>query len=252
MNNKLPEHPRARGVYLLPNLFTTGSLFAGFYAIVAAMLGNFENASFAIFIAMALDSLDGRVARITNTTSAFGAEYDSLSDMVSFGVAPALVLYSWALMGLGKVGWLVAFVYTATTALRLARFNSQLADADKRYFKGLPCPAAAGVVAGLVGMGFGYGMISSIGSIIIASLSVCVSLLMVSRFPYYSFKDLDLKGKVPFITVVVLVLALVAISLDPLKILFGLFLLYALSGPAWWVWRWYRLKKIKSIQAKEN
>lgn len=245
MNNKLPQANRSRGVYLLPNLFTTGGLFAGFYAIVAAMLGDFEHASFAIFIAMGLDTLDGRVARMTNTTSAFGAEYDSLADMVSFGIAPALVLYSWALTDLGKFGWLVAFLYTATTALRLARFNAQLTVSDKRYFKGLPCPAAAGIVAGLVGMGFAYGSVSHALGIMIGILAIVVSLLMISHFRFYSFKDLDFRGKVPFIAVFAIVLMFVTISLDPLKVLFGLFFIYALSGPTWWLWRWFRIKKVK-------
>src|SRR5580698_8220938 len=155
-DNNLLGKTQSRGIYLLPNLFTTAALFAGFYAVMAAMKGYFDSAAIAIFVAMILDSLDGRVARMTNTQTAFGAQYDSLSDMVAFGVAPALIVYSWSLFSLGKLGWLIAFLYTAGTALRLARFNTQSHDTDKRYFQGLPSPAAAGVIAGLVWLGNTY------------------------------------------------------------------------------------------------
>ncbi|MDT8384748.1 MAG: CDP-diacylglycerol--serine O-phosphatidyltransferase [Gammaproteobacteria bacterium] len=220
-----------RGIYLLPNLFTTGCLFAGFYAIVAAMNGRFESAAVAIFIAMVLDGLDGRVARMTNTQSAFGAEYDSLADMVSFGLAPALVVYTWALSDIGKLGWLAAFIYTAGTALRLARFNTQVGRADKRYFQGLASPAAAAVVAGMVWVGQGYFNEGSRVVYLALVVTVFCGLLMVSNVRYRSFKDLDLKGKVPFVALLVVVLVFVLISLDPPQVLFAGFAVYALSGP---------------------
>ncbi|NOX75829.1 MAG: CDP-diacylglycerol--serine O-phosphatidyltransferase [Gammaproteobacteria bacterium] len=224
------KRPR-RGIYLLPNLFTTGCLFAGFYAIVAAMGGRFESAAIAIFIAMIMDGLDGRVARLTNTQSAFGAEYDSLADMVSFGLAPALVVYVWALSDLGKLGWLGAFVYTAGTALRLARFNTQVGSADKRYFQGLASPAAAAVVAGLVWVGHDY-QVEGLGiSVFAFVVTVCAGLLMVSNVRYRSFKDLDLKGKVPFVTILAVVLVFVLVSIDPPQVLLLVFASYAVSGP---------------------
>lgn len=220
-----------RGIYLLPNLFTTAALFAGFYAIVAAMADRYEAAAVAIFVAMVLDGVDGRVARITNTQSAFGAEYDSLSDMVSFGAAPALVVYQWALVDMGKLGWLAAFFYAAATALRLARFNTQVGTADKRYFQGLPCPLAAAVVAGLVWFATDYGWEGE-GVIPVAfAITVVTGLLMVSNIRYNSFKELDLKGRVPFISVLVVVLVFVFISSDPPLVLFALSVVYMLSGP---------------------
>ena len=225
------KQQQRRGIFLLPNLFTTAALFAGFYAIVAAMGGRFEAAAAAIFIAMVLDGADGRIARMTNTQSAFGAEYDSLSDVISFGLAPALVLYEWSLSGMGKIGWLAAFFYAAATALRLARFNSQLGTADKRYFQGLPCPAAAAVVAGSVwfatDLGWpGYEMVP--GAFAIAVVS---GLLMVSNVRYYSFKDLDLKGRVPFMALLLVVVLFVFVSADPPSVLFTASAGYAVSGP---------------------
>ena len=220
-----------RGIYLLPNLFTTGCLFAGFYAIVSAMNGRFEHAAVAIFIAMILDGLDGRVARMTNTQSAFGAEYDSLADMVSFGLAPALVVYVWALSDIGKLGWLGAFIYTAGTALRLARFNTQVGRADKRYFQGLASPAAAAVVAGMVWVGQDYFSEGNQVDYLALVVTIFVGLLMVSNVRYRSFKDLDLKGKVPFVAILAVVLVFVLISLDPPQVLFAGFSIYALSGP---------------------
>jgi CDP-diacylglycerol--serine O-phosphatidyltransferase len=233
------EKPR-RGIYLLPNLFTTAALFSGFYAIVAAINGRFEAAAVAIFIAMILDSVDGRVARLTNTQSAFGAEYDSLSDMVCFGVAPALLMYKWSLFSLvsisnllGKLGWLAAFVYTAATALRLARFNTQVGKVDKAYFQGLPSPSAAAVMAGFVWLCADYQFDGA--SLVLPAwiITVFTGVLMVSQFRYYSFKSFDLKDRVPFITVPVIVLIFVLISLDPPQMLFVIFLLYASSGPVW-------------------
>lgn len=220
-----------RGIYLLPNLFTTAALFAGFYAIVMAMNGRFEVASAAIFVAMVLDGADGRIARLTNTQSAFGAEYDSLSDVISFGLAPALVVYEWALSGMGKLGWLAAFFYAAATALRLARFNTQLGTADKRYFQGLPCPMAAAVVAGLVWFATDYGATGRDVLPVAFGLTVIAGVLMVSNTRYYSFKDFDLRGRVPFVSVLAVVLVFVFISSDPPLVLFFASLGYALSGP---------------------
>jgi len=231
MSTEPTVKPRRRGIYLLPNLFTTAALFAGFYAIVAAMGGRFEAASVAIFVAMVLDGADGRIARMTNTQSAFGAEYDSLSDVISFGLAPALVAYEWSLQGLGKLGWIAAFFYAAATALRLARFNTQLGTADKRYFQGLPCPAAAAVVAGLVWVATDRSIEGA--SVMPATMAVTVltGILMVSNVRFYSFKELDLRGRVPFVTLLVVLLVFVLVSTDPPLVLFLGFLVYAASGP---------------------
>ncbi len=230
--------PGRRGVYLLPNLLTTAALFAGFYAIVAAINGKFEPASVAIFVAMVLDGLDGRVARMTNTQSDFGAEYDSLSDMISFGLAPALVMYIWSLSSLvdygwqwGKLGWLGAFIYVAAAALRLARFNTKASSSDKRYFQGLPSPAAAAVVVGMVWFFFDQQVKGQDVAPVALALTVITGLLMVSNVSYYSFKDLDFKNKVPFIAIFAIVLIFVLIAIDPAKTLFAGFLIYALSGP---------------------
>ena len=220
-----------RGIYLLPNLFTTAALFAGFYAIVAAMSGRFEAAAVAIFVAMVLDGADGRIARMTNTQSAFGAEYDSLSDVVSFGLAPALVAYELTLSGLGKLGWLVAFLYAAAAALRLARFNTQLGTADRRYFQGLPCPAAAAVVAGWIWVCTDHEWASTNIAGMTAAITVATGLLMVSNVRFHSFKELDLKGRVPFVAILVVVLIFVLVSTDPPIVLFSVSLCFALSGP---------------------
>ena len=229
-DNSKPARHR-RGIYLLPNLFTTAALFSGFYAIVAAMQSRFEPAAAAIFIAMLLDGLDGRVARLTNTQSDFGAEYDSLSDMVSFGLAPALVMYQWALSGMGKLGWLAAFIYTAGAALRLARFNTQVGIADKRYFQGLASPAAAAIVAGLVWVGHDYDLLGKAMHLIAWTTTVVVGVLMVSNVRYHSFKGFNFKDKVPFVAILVFVLVIVLVSYDPPVVLFSVFALYALSGP---------------------
>ena len=240
---------RARGIYLLPNAFTTAALFCGFYAIVQAMNNHFEQAAIATFFAMVLDSLDGRVARLTNTQSAFGEQYDSLSDMVSFGAAPALIMYEWTLRGLGKWGWLAAFVYCAGAALRLARFNTNIAVVDKRYFQGLPSPAAAAMVVGLVWI------VTSLreNKLINATaddlawpawvLTLYAGLTMVSNAPFYSFKDLNLKKSVPFFFVLGLVLVFVVISADPPSVLFSLFVAYGLSGYVLWLWRWWQQRR---------
>ena len=220
-----------RGIYILPNLFTTASLFAGFYAIVQAMNGGFENAAVAIFIAMIMDGLDGRIARWTHTESDFGAEYDSLSDMVSFGLAPALIMYQWALSGLGRLGWLVAFVYAAAAALRLARFNTQTGQMDSRFFRGLPSPAAAGLVMTFMWVLHGYGLPGREVSIVALVFTVFAAAVMVSAIRYPSFKHLDLKSRVPFMAVLVVVLVFVLVSIDTPLVLFLIFLGYGLSGP---------------------
>ncbi|MFC0669129.1 CDP-diacylglycerol--serine O-phosphatidyltransferase [Azotobacter chroococcum] len=234
---------RHRGIYLLPNLFTTANLFAGFYSIVSAINGNLYVAAATVFVAMVLDSLDGRVARLTNTQSAFGAEYDSLSDMVAFGLAPAILAFEWALSGMGKVGWMIAFVYVAGAALRLARFNTQIGKADKRFFIGLASPAAAGVVAGTVWAFSDLGIQGSNIASLVALLVAGTGMLMVSNIKYYSFKDLDLKGRVPFVAILVVVLLFAVVFSDPPRILLLIFLVYAVSGPVQYLLQWWRRKR---------
>lgn len=235
---------RDRGIYLLPNLFTTGALFAGFYAVVQGMNGRFEHAAVAIFIAMVLDGLDGRVARMTHTQSAFGAEYDSLSDMVSFGVAPALVIYEFALQGMGKFGWIAAFVYCAGAALRLARFNTQIdAVTDKRFFQGLPSPSAAALVAGFVWVMVEYGVAGQNVRWLAAAIALFGGLTMVSNLRYYSGKEINLRKSVPFFVILLIVLAFILVSTSPPEVLFGAFLLYGLSGYADALLRQIRHKK---------
>lgn len=234
---------RLRGVYLLPNLFTTANLFAGFYSLTHALSGHYSTAAATLFVAMVLDSFDGRVARMTNTQSAFGAEYDSLSDMLAFGIAPAVLAFTWTLSDLGKIGWMVAFVYVAGAALRLARFNTQIGKVDKRYFTGLASPAAAGVVAGIV---WSLDDLRFEGSNLALPMAVIVAaagLLMVSNIRYYSFKDLDLRGRVPFVTMLAIVLGFAVISTDPPRILALLFLCYSASGPIQYLLR-HRRKKV--------
>lgn len=227
---RVPPPHRRRGIYLLPNLLTTGALFGGFYAILSAMSGRFEAAAVAIFVAMLFDGLDGRVARMTNTQSAFGVQYDSLSDMVSFGVAPAILAYSWAVHELGKLGWAAAFIYASCAALRLARFNTMVGLVDKRYFIGLASPAAAAVVAGMVWTG--SRLEPGIGLAIIAGVvTSIVGILMVSNIRYNSFKDLDLRGRVPFVAMLAIAMGFVVIMTDPPRMLFLLALGYAVSGP---------------------
>jgi CDP-diacylglycerol--serine O-phosphatidyltransferase len=221
---------RRRGIYLLPNLFTTAALFCGFFAIVQAMQTRFDVAAMAIFVAMVMDALDGRVARLTHTQSAFGAEYDSLSDMVSFGAAPALVMYEWALRDLGRVGWIVAFVYCACAALRLARFNTTLEVIDKRFFQGLPSPAAAALVAGFVWVMIDNDIAGTEVRWLAAITTLFAGVTMVSAFRYYSFKDFNLRRSVPFVMVAGLLLAFVLITSYPPGVLFLLFVVYALSG----------------------
>ena len=221
---------RRRGIYLLPNLFTTAALFAGFYAIVQAMNLTFDLAAIAIFYAMVLDALDGRVARLTRTQSAFGAEYDSLSDMVSFGAAPALVMYEWVLRDMGKLGWIAAFVYCVCTALRLARFNTMLDVADKRWFTGIPSPAAAALVAGCVFIVDDYNVDPLTVKWWAFGVTVFAGLTMVSNLKYWSFKSINLKKSVPFVAILLIAVAIALLSYQPAIVLFAGFVLYALSG----------------------
>jgi CDP-diacylglycerol---serine O-phosphatidyltransferase len=225
-----PDKSIRKGISILPNLLTTGALFSGFSAIVQATKGNFEVAAILIFIAMVLDGLDGRVARMTNTTSEFGIQYDSLSDMISFGLAPALVVYEWSLFSMGKIGWLAAFVYAAATALRLARFNTHAAD-EKSYFQGLPSPSAAGILAAFIWVVNDYGMAGTDFSLVTLFLTLTAGILMVSNVPFRSFKDFDLKSHVPFVVLLGIVIALVVIVYDPPRVLFAGFTIYLLSGP---------------------
>lgn len=230
-NKQNLDKSNSKGIYLLPNLLTTAGLFSGFYAVVSSMNGHFESAAVAIFIAMIFDGLDGRVARMTNTQSAFGAEYDSMADMVSFGIAPGLVAYNWALSDLGKFGWLAAFIFVAAAALRLARFNTQVGIADKRYFQGLASPAAAGVIASIIWVGHEYQLKGQDYGYLIGIITIVSGLLMVSNFKYNSFKEVDWKGKVNFIVVLLIVLIFVVIASSPAELLMGVFVLYACSGP---------------------
>ncbi|MFM1849292.1 MAG: CDP-diacylglycerol--serine O-phosphatidyltransferase [Burkholderiaceae bacterium] len=244
MRDMQTRNPRRRqSIYLLPNLFTTACLFSGFYAIVMAMNNQFAQASVAIFVAMVLDSLDGRVARLTNTTSDFGANYDSLADMVSFGVAPALIAYEWALQGMGKLGWLAAFIYVAGAALRLARFNTNASVIDKRFFQGLPSPAAAALVAGFIWLVTDLRETRFITHAVtdlrwlVWGLTVYAGVTMVSSVPFYSFKDINLRKSVPFIFIALGALVLVLISQDPPSMLFLLVSAYGLSGYAVFLWQ---------------
>ncbi len=232
--------PRHRGIYLLPNLFTTGALFAGYYAIVASIGARYSEAAIAVFVAALLDGMDGRVARATGTQSEFGVQYDSLSDLVSFGLAPSLVMYNWSLRTLadygpqwGKLGWAAAFIYAACAALRLARFNTQVGVIDKRYFQGLPSPAAAAVCMSFVWCMDKLDAEGSDVAPLAGVLAVIVGLLMVSRFRYFSFKSLPMgeRDRVPFIWIIALLLLLVLLALNPPFVLFGVFGLYLLSGP---------------------
>ncbi len=219
-----------KGIYILPNLFTLAALFGGFYAIVMAMNGRYDMAAVGVFCAMVLDSLDGRVARMTNTQSAFGEQMDSLSDMVSFGAAPALISYEWALRGLGRWGWFAAFVYCACAALRLARFNVNTGVVDKRYFQGLPSPAAAALVAGFIWLTTDLGMKGEELMWPTFVVALYSGLTMVTNVPFYSFKDLSMKRSVPFATIVAIALVIAVVNLDPPKVIFGLFVCYGLSG----------------------
>jgi CDP-diacylglycerol---serine O-phosphatidyltransferase len=244
----LDTAPRRRSIYLLPNAFTTANLFCGFFAIVMAMNLKFDFASIAIFAAMLLDSVDGRVARLTNTQSEFGAQYDSLSDMLSFGAAPALVVYEWSLRGMGKLGWLAAFVYCAGAALRLARFNTNIGVVDKRYFQGLPSPAAAALVTGFVWLMDDLRFVGTELSWFSWTITLYAGLTMVTNVPFYSFKEVNFRKSVPFIAIFVIVLIFVLISSDPPKVLFGMFVLYGLSGYAIYFWRLSKGRPVSIIE----
>ncbi len=245
----IPLEKRRRGIYILPNLFTTAALFAGFYAIVQAMNLRFEHSAVAIFVAMVLDGLDGRVARLTRTQSEFGAEYDSLSDMVSFGAAPALVMYEWALKDMGKFGWIAAFIYCAGAALRLARFNTNIGVIDKRYFQGLPSPAAAALIAGLVWVVIDNGLTGQDVSWFAALLTIFAGVSMVSNVLFWSGKDINLRKSVPFIVVIALVMAFALVSSYPPGVLFALFLVYAASGYVIYFWRFAQKRRRREAAA---
>jgi len=240
------ETRRRRSIYLLPNAFTTANLFAGFYAVVQAMGGHFETAAVAIFVAMVFDGMDGRVARLTNTQSAFGEQYDSLSDMCSFGIAPALVMYEWVLHDLGRWGWLAAFIYVVGAALRLARFNITIGVVDKRFFQGLPCPAAAALVAGCVWLAVDNKLPLLEGGLAWIGFGVTVyaGLSMVSSAPFYSGKSFALGRSVPFWGILLVVAAFVFVSSDPPIVLFALFVLYGLSGWVILLWRVRRARRL--------
>lgn len=240
-----------RGVYLLPNLLTTTALFAGFYSIIAAVDGNFQMAGASIFVAMIFDGLDGRVARMTNTSTEFGKEYDSLSDMVSFGLAPAIVVYQWGVARLtewhvtwGRIGWLVAFLFAVAAALRLARFNTQASMTDKRYFVGLPSPTAAGVVAAFVWMSSKYDLTGLSALVVAFVVTAAAGALMVSKLRYYSFKDFNLSQRIPFTYLLIVPLVFMLISIDPPLVFFILFSAFTLSGPGLWLWRRRVAKKL--------
>ena len=235
-----------KGIYVLPNLFTLAALFGGFYSIVMAMNGRFDMAAVGVFCAMVLDSLDGRVARMTNTQSAFGEQMDSLSDMVSFGAAPALIAYMWALQGLGRWGWIAAFVYCACAALRLARFNVNTGVVDRRYFQGLPSPAAAALVMGFIWLLTEAGVRPGQGSVALSwtqvtwltfGFTLYAGLTMVTNVPFYSFKDLHMKRSVPFAAIVLIALGIAIVNIHPPTVLFGVFVLYGLSGYVVYAWR---------------
>ncbi len=228
---------RRKGIYILPNLFTLAALFGGFFAIVMAMNDRFDLAAIGVFCAMVLDSLDGRVARMTNTQSAFGEQMDSLSDMVSFGAAPALISYEWALKGLGRWGWVAAFVYCACAALRLARFNVNTTVVDKRYFQGLPSPAAAALVTGFIWIMTELGVAGPTVAWPMFVLALYAGLTMVSNVPFYSFKDIQMKKSVPFAVIVLIALGIAVINIHPPVVLFGVFVVYGLSGYAVYGWR---------------
>ncbi|MFM9901752.1 MAG: CDP-diacylglycerol--serine O-phosphatidyltransferase [Polaromonas sp.] len=234
---------RRKGIYILPNLFTLAALFGGFYAIVMAMNGRFDQAAIGVFCAMVLDSLDGRVARMTNTQSAFGEQMDSLSDMVSFGAAPALIAYVWGLTSLGRWGWIGAFVYCACAALRLARFNVNTAVVDKRFFQGLPSPAAAALVAGFIWLMNDSGIDGMDVRWTTFALMLYAGLTMVTNVPFYSFKDVSMKRSVPFAVIVLIALGIAVINIHPPIVMFALFVIYGFSGYAVYGWR-----KTKGLQ----
>ena len=245
---------RPRGIYILPNLFTIGSLFAGFFAIVSSLKGNYEIAAISIFLAMVMDTIDGRVARLTNTMTAFGAQFDSMADMVSFAVAPAFLAYTWGLHTLGKLGWITAFIYTVAVALRLSRFNTQIDHVDKRYFQGLSSPASAAVVSSMIWICSDFAFTGLITTIILACTMVLLGALMVGNIRYRSFKDAELKRSVRFVMIIAMVLIVVLISIDPAKVLFTVSVGYAISGPIATIWGLQQKKKQRrrSLQHKNE
>ena len=242
------NRPR-KGVYILPNLLTTAGLFAGFFAIVQATVGNYSSAAIAIFVVMIMDALDGRVARITSTASDFGKEYDSLADMIAFGLAPALVVYEWGLKDTGRIGWLVAFIFVAATALRLARFNT-LQARDKRYFQGLPSPMAASVVAAGIWIVDSVDVSTNLATNVGIILMVVLALAMVSSMPYRSFKDVDVRDRIPFAGLFVVVFLFALVSFDPPRVLFLISSVYFLSGPTIWFIR--RIRRVRRIWGIRN
>ncbi len=254
MPNLHSEEKRRRGIYLLPNAFTTANLFAGFYAVVQAMNGYFEIAAIAIFLAMVFDGMDGRVARLTNTQSAFGEQYDSMADIISFGVAPAFVMYVWALQDLGRWGWLAAFVYVVGAALRLARFNTNIATVDKRFFQGLPSPAAAALIAGFVWLAVDNKLNIDARPLswLAFTLTIYAGVTMVSNAPFYSGKSFALGRSVPFWVILLFVLVFVFVSSNPPLFLFGLFVVYGLSGWGMMLWRWRKAKQLAASRHPEQ
>lgn len=251
MHEKGERDGMKKGIYILPNLFTTGSLFCGFYAIISSIDGNFHRAAILVIIACVLDGLDGKIARFTNTTSRFGVEYDSLSDLVSFGVAPAIIAYNWSLSPYGRYGWLIAFLFVACGAMRLARFNTQIASVDSKIFNGLPIPAAALVVATTI---LFYNFLGGEGAFHHPSIPTAMfflSLLMVSNIKYYSFKDLNFFARKPFMTFVLIVLIFVFVVLEPQIVFFAVAVGYSISGPSWTLCRMAN-KKIHRDQEDEQ
>jgi CDP-diacylglycerol--serine O-phosphatidyltransferase len=248
-----------RGIYLLPNLFTTGAMFAGFYAIIAGIGAHYTDAAIAVFVAAVLDAMDGRVARMTGTQSEFGVQYDSLSDLISFGLAPALVLYTWSLSSLreygslwGKIGWSAAFIYAACAALRLARFNTQVGVADKRYFQGLASPAAAGLCMSFVWTVEKTDLTGIDVQFAAPVIAVVAGLLMVSRVRYFCFKAWPLSDRVPFIWIPATVLVLVALAIDTARVLFAIAVLYVLSGPVMTLWGLRRHRGARAGRSAER
>ena len=259
-NGTVLTRKRRKGIYILPNLFTLAALFGGFYAVVMAMNGRFDLAAVGVFCAMVLDSLDGRVARMTNTQSAFGEQMDSLSDMVSFGAAPALIAYEWALKGLGRWGWIAAFVYCACAALRLARFNVNTGVVDKRFFQGLPSPAAAALVAGFIWLMTEIGVRGEDLDWIswkqvtwtMFVVTLYAGLTMVTNVPFYSFKDVQMKKSVPFVVIVLIALVIAIINIHPPIVLFSVFVVYGLSGYVVYGWRKYKGQQTSVISTSTD
>ena len=243
---------RRKGIYILPNLFTLAALFGGFYAVVMAMNNRFDLAAVGVFCAMVLDSLDGRVARMTNTQSAFGEQMDSLSDMVSFGAAPALIAYEWTLRGAGRWGWIAAFVYCACAALRLARFNVNTSVVDKRYFQGLPSPAAAAMVTGFIWLMTELDVDREDVTWYMFAMCLYAGLTMVTNVPFYSFKDVQMKKSVPFVVIVLIALGIAIVNIHPPIVMFGLFVIYGVSGYVVYAWRKTKGQQVSVISTSTD